>query len=347
MATQLDTLITEGLEEIFPSAVLLASIKGKPLIHQAYGKANLHTLFDLASLTKAFSTALLTACFFDAGLLQASDTISRFAPHSSRQAWHDEVTIEMLLNHRSGLPAWKPYYLNFSPEEAGSKETKQKLLGLCWEEKLLHKPRTQTVYSDIDHLLLGSILETVASSSLQHLFAEYIAKKLSLSSLQFSPVEANLAAPSGFCTWRQAPLQGQAHDYHAYLFGGTAGNAGLFGTAEDCAKIAAAFFLLDDGEDHFITSKTWKDFFSFPAKKQTQDSFTGGWNMPSAQDSSSGKYFSARSLGHLGFTGCSLWIDLQKRSFVIFLCNRLEKENSQEKMKAFRPRLHDLLFADL
>lgn len=343
MTAQLDTLINEGLEEIFPSAVLLASINGKTLIHQAYGKANLHTLFDLASLTKAFSTALLTACFLDSGLLQANTPISHFAPQSSQQAWHDDVSIEMLLNHRSGLPAWMPYYLDFSPEEAGRKTTQEKLLKLCWNEKPLHKANTSTVYSDIDYLILGKILETVAATSLQHLFDEFIAQKLSLTSFHFSPLEAKLAAPNGFCTWRQTKLQGVVHDYHAYLLGGAAGNAGLFGTAEDCAKIIKALFLLDDGEDNFISNKTWQSLFSFPAQKQVQDTFTGGWNLPSAQNSSSGMYFSEKSLGHLGFTGCSVWLDFQKRNFVIFLCNRLENENSQEKMKAFRPRLHDIL----
>jgi CubicO group peptidase (beta-lactamase class C family) len=142
-------------------------------------------------------------------------------------------------------------------------------------------------------------------------------------------------------------MRGYVHDENAYVLGGYSGHAGLFGTAEE------VYLLIDLLRVHFLGQRsdylrpeTVKTFFS------RQDVVNGstwalGWDTPSTQDSSSGRYFSSNSVGHLGFTGTSIWMDFEKDIIVVFLTNRIHPTRNNEKIKAFRPKIHDVIMEEL
>ena len=142
-------------------------------------------------------------------------------------------------------------------------------------------------------------------------------------------------------------IQGEVHDENAFSLGGYSGHAGLFGVAEEVYQIVNLLreHYLGKRDDYFRPS-TIREFFT---KQNIAKDCTWvlGWDTPSAKDSSSGKYFSPNSVGHLGFTGTSIWMDLDKDVFVILLTNRIHPTRENEKIRAFRPKLHDLIMEEL
>ncbi len=165
--------------------------------------------------------------------------------------------------------------------------------------------------------------------------------------------EANISYPretfaaTEDCPWRKRVIQGEVHDENAFAVGGYSGHAGLVGVAEEVYKIVS--LLMDHYQGHrddYFKIETVKEFFK---RQDIVDGCTWalGWDTPSPQDSSSGKYFSPNSVGHLGFTGTSIWIDLEQDVIVILLTNRVHPTRNNEKIKAFRPQLHDVVMETL
>jgi CubicO group peptidase (beta-lactamase class C family) len=149
------------------------------------------------------------------------------------------------------------------------------------------------------------------------------------------------------CPWRGKIMRGSVHDENAYIVGGYSGHAGLFGTAKEVYTLVDLLRKVFRSESHdYLRPETVKTFF---AGQNIVDGSTWalGWDTPSPQDSSSGKYFSGKSVGHLGFTGTSVWMDLERDAVVVFLTNRIHPTRDNEKIKAFRPRLHDLIMEEL
>ncbi|MBW2066874.1 MAG: serine hydrolase, partial [Deltaproteobacteria bacterium] len=154
-------------------------------------------------------------------------------------------------------------------------------------------------------------------------------------------IEKDNFAATEKCPWRKRVIQGEVHDENAYALGGYSGHAGLFSTAEEVYRIAAMLrdHYLGRREDYF-SSETVEEFF------RRQEMVAGctwalGWDTPSLEGSSSGRYFSEKSVGHLGYTGTSLWMDLEKDAIVILLTNRVHPARDNEKIREFRPVLHD------
>jgi CubicO group peptidase (beta-lactamase class C family) len=161
------------------------------------------------------------------------------------------------------------------------------------------------------------------------------------------PVKKDQIAATEDCTWRKKIIRGSVHDENAFAIGGYSGHSGLFGTAWDIR------ILLHVLRAHFLGNRT--DYFSpetvrafFTRQDLVKDStWALGWDTPSPQDSSSGKHFSEKTVGHLGFTGTSVWMDLEQDVLVIFLTNRVHPTRKNEKIKAFRPQLHDLIMEEI
>jgi CubicO group peptidase (beta-lactamase class C family) len=155
-------------------------------------------------------------------------------------------------------------------------------------------------------------------------------------------------APTEDCPWREKVLHGEVHDPHSFAMGGVAGHAGLFSTVQDLNKFVTELVKCYRGESDFIPQETVKQFLCFDEKlTYKKSSWLLGWDTPSSKNSSSGKYFSSESIGHLGYTGCSVWIDLKKDFWVILLTNRLHPSDTNQKIKLFRPHIHDIIFESL
>lgn len=304
------------------------------------------TLFDLASLTKPLCTTLCLLhlinkeeLHWDKSYLSLLET----ALPSDKQ----KITLRHLVSHSSGLPPYRPYFEQFPPEPAKGKTSLliQKIL----EEPLEYSTGTISRYSDLGYILLGAIIEKKTGRSLEALYRRIITDPLQLSgSLYFLPLDSplrinkKLVAATEDCPWRQKIMQGEVHDEHSWLMGGGAGHAGLFGNIEGVLTLCEA--LLD----------IWKDRGSHPAfsntclqqaftRQQPTESWCLGFDTPTAGQSSSGKYFSSNSVGHLGFSGTSFWIDPEKDIVVVLLSNRIHPSRQNTKIRQFRPLFHDYL----
>lgn len=362
----LDATIEAAINQgVFPGASLLVSTGNKILHQKVYGHAQLipqkikltdQHLFDIASLTKPMATAMLFMLGFQEGSIDLDDTLGQFFPATKLK----DISLRQLLNHTSGLPAWKPYFeklILVSPGWIADSHGKGKQWLL--DQILLEKPETppgaRTVYSDLGYILLGKILEIVLGKTLDILFEERIAQKLGLNSTFYNPVGANnhsplpdttLFAATEDCPWREQVLNGEVEDDHAYVMGGIAGHAGLFSTATDIWKWLRELAKANKGTSTFIQQKTFEEFCSIPEKRDLKmPYFTLGFDTPS-EPSSSGTHFSTQSLGHLGYSGCSFWWDLEKDATIILLTNRVHPTRDNEQIKAFRPRLHDLIWEE-
>jgi CubicO group peptidase (beta-lactamase class C family) len=140
-------------------------------------------------------------------------------------------------------------------------------------------------------------------------------------------------------------LQGEVHDENAFVMGGVAGHAGMFTDASDLAAFCQ--MLLNGGfyGHHRLLTRATISQFTAP-QAISGNARTLGWMAPTP-NSSSGRYFSPRSYGHLGFTGTSIWIDPDRQLFVILLTNRVYPTRENDRIVAVRPAVHDAVIESL
>ena len=262
-----------------------------------------------------------------------------------------DITPRLLLNHSAGLADWKPFYLELIG--LPTKERKPVVRHLIMEEPLCHKPGTASLYSDLGFMLLEWIIEITAGQDLSSLLDASFYHPLGLETLYLDHAtsdrvhEKESYAATENCPWRKEIIQGHVHDENAYALGGYSGHAGLFGTAEDIFTLTNVLVkTYHGGRSGLVSTETVRTFFSRQAIVP-ESTYALGWDTPSQKNSSSGNYFSSNSVGHTGFTGTSMWIDLEKKITLIFLTNRIHPTRANEKIKDFRPELHDLVMQEL
>jgi CubicO group peptidase (beta-lactamase class C family) len=144
---------------------------------------------------------------------------------------------------------------------------------------------------------------------------------------------------TGRCRWSAESLTGLVHDDNCSAMGGVGGHAGLFGSGEGVIAICQAFLDLYHGRETVLPIS--RETFLKACEPVKDSEWTRGFNLVSPEGSSSGRYFSANSIGHLGFTGVSFWIDLDKQRIVSLLTNRVIKGDDLEGIREMRPELHD------
>jgi CubicO group peptidase (beta-lactamase class C family) len=298
------------------------------------------TLFDLASLTKPLCTTLVILHLIGQGKLAWETPLGRSYPSDKQN-----IKIENILQHASGLPAYHHYYRSFAPLQSSLQANQ--LLQCIVNEPLIYPTGTTCLYSDLGFILLGNIAEQRAELSLEALFRTQIVGPLGLESqLRFLPiggeqiVEMDAIAATEHCPWRQKIIQGEVHDEHAWLMGGVAGHAGLFGTAEAVVRFCEC--LLDIWKGRSIHPGFPSELLCHALEsKNPQGGWCLGFDTPSPGISSSGRYFSKKSVGHLGFSGTSFWIDPEKEVVVVVLTNRVHPSRKNVKIRIFRPWFHD------
>jgi CubicO group peptidase (beta-lactamase class C family) len=354
---KIDEAFEEALSQgVFPGAILAVGKEKKILFKKCYGlaeripierKLTLKTYFDIASLTKPLCTATLAIILVEKGVLDLETPLSKFFPKLKEP--HSRIQIRHLLQHTSGLPSWKRYFEKWNPPAVTAEsleEIQKELVKKILHESLEKEIGVTKTYSDLGYILLGVILEKLTQKPLDRLFQDLVAKPLNLTQTFFirhfgktKRLPRTEFASTGKCQWRRKILAGEVDDEHAWLLGGVAGHAGLFSTIDDLIKFANEFLKIDSDEGKLIkkaTFRTWID-----AKPPL------GWDTPSAQNSQAGNLFSKETIGHLAFTGCSIWIDLVKKFYVILLTNRVHPNRYNEAIKIFRPKIHDLALQTL
>ncbi len=360
---RIDTLLAKAVHErITPGGILGVSFLDNRVRTQQftysfgfteYGESRYpvtkKTYYDLASLTKPLVTTLSLMKMMEHEQLVEWSTLADILPFTRVPEDKKCITVRQLMSHCSGLPAHKPYYI----DALSLKKNRRKdfYLESILSENLVYRPGEKHIYSDLGYIILGSAIEQLSGKPLQTVFRE-LTKSLGIvkNSFFFNPSikdrKSHLFAATEVCPWTHERLSGVVHDDNCRVMGGVAGHAGLFGrlggVLELCSFIAGLWKGMNNRNQLFESEK-----FRNLLKKQNGTTWVCGFDTPSQENSSSGKYFSSQSIGHLGFTGTSLWIDLERGISIVFLCNRVCPTRKNEKLKKFRPELHNLIMEHL
>ena len=332
-------------DHAFPACSLAVVRRGELVIHKAFGRftydpaspeVSLASIFDLASLTKVVATTAIAMILYERGLLDLEAPVTAIVPEfGGRFAGEDtrrhEVTLRMLLAHSSGLPAYEKLFLRAT--------NRQDLLEAAFTTQLAADPGTRAKYSDIGFIILGVALERLADEALDVFCQREIFGPLGMTHTTFSPTQAlkdSVPPTDDDRSFRHRIIQGEVQDENASVLDGVAGHAGLFSTAEDLAIFAHA--MLNAG--HPILRAATVELFSRRESAPQGTSRALGWDTPSAP-SQSGKYFSPHSVGHLGYTGTSLWIDRDRQLSIALLTNRTWPDCQNQAIKQVRPAVYD------
>jgi CubicO group peptidase (beta-lactamase class C family) len=313
------------------------------------------TVFDLASLTKPIATTTAIMLLVADGKVALEDPVAKHIPAFAERG-KEAVTVRHLLTHSSGLRPWRGYHELLLEKERkrgerwmGTEEGRAFILERVVKSALVHEPGTAAVYGDLDFITLGALVEAVSGERLDAFCRERIFEPLGLAETAFRPLEED--APEGLprarvaateeCAFRERVVWGEVHDPNAYAMGGVAGHAGLFAPAADVMRFAEVVLDVWHGRSELLPRELVRNFAT-RQKLPPESDWALGWDTPTAGVSSSGEHFSAASIGHLGFTGTSLWIDLEREAIVVFLTNRIHLVAKRSRYE-LRPRVHDLL----
>jgi CubicO group peptidase (beta-lactamase class C family) len=350
---------------IFPGAVLCLYREGELLLLEAYGhrmivpqQLPMHkdTLFDLASLTKAVVTAPSVMILNQQGQIRLDEDAATYLPEFARPG----ISVFHLLTHTSGLPAWRPLYLDMrretsdmrqktrgaSPETVESRSPRRDVSSLrsvakhLGELPLEYMTGSRVVYSCLGYILLGEMVRAVTGMGLDRFAHEHIFKPLGMKDTFFNPPETRrmeCAATEDSNSfekrmtnyrqykWREGVVVGEVHDENAHSLGGVAGNAGLFSKAADLARFCR--MIINSGED--ILSPESVRMMSTCNTRGLDGSRSIGWIV-----------LREGTLYHTGFTGTAIWIDLKSRSAAILLTNRVHPDATKEGIGEVRERFY-------
>jgi CubicO group peptidase (beta-lactamase class C family) len=339
------------VDSAFPGAVIAVGRHDTVLLLTAVGHYGIddpravtpETVYDLASLTKVIG--LTTACLMlvSEGKLDLDAPVQRYVP-AFRGAGKERVTIRHLLTHSSGLPAWRPLYI-----EATTRAT---AFALADTTALLRQAGDTFVYSDIGAIVLTQLVEGITGERLDGYLDRRVFQPLQMTSTRFLPPPA----------WRDriAPtersqdgtiIRGTVHDENAWKLGGVSGHAGLFSSAGDLARFAQ--WLLEQrgagltpGRRPGVSRPQLPSALVLEFTRRQNlppgSSRALGWDTPS-ENSSAGTKMGPNTFGHTGFTGTSIWIDPDKDLFIILLTNRVHPTRENGRIARVRPRVADLV----
>ncbi len=276
------------------------------------------------------------------------------------------------MRHTSGLPAHRSFYETVMVEPESERQNLMRQL--VFKEPLVAEPGQKQIYSDLGYIILAWVIEKVAGCKLDKFVREEIYQPLGIKDLffirinnknriRFNSKKYKLFVPTEICPWRKKMLRAEVHDDNAWSVGGIDGHAGLFGTASGVWEILNEIMSVLHGKESILVNRAiLKGFLEKKGrvvevavqsvtnrKPEIVDKFdmVAGFDTPSLKGSSAGRYFSPDSIGHLGFTGTSFWMDPLKSLIVVLLSNRVHPTRNNQKIKEFRSEKHDLIFETL
>lgn len=361
-----DYLLAQIARRVFPGAQYVAGEDGKVALEGAFGFATLEpdtiettldTIYDLASLTKPLVTALLATIFVERGLLDfnapVSVYLSEFCDISEKSEAH-KMTIKHLITHTSGLPAWRPLYVEAKSRDEVSAFITLIAMGASPES-------AQVVYSDLNYILLGFILERIGGQRIDQIAQREIFDPLALRRTMFNPplqFQSEIAATergreherrviekefdkskinSSILASSSFPLRGEVHDGNARFLGAVAGHAGLFSTAREVFQITNQFL-----PGSLLLNPESLELFTHNLTTGRGDARSIGWMLAETPNSSAGPLLPPTAFGHTGFTGTSVWADPIRRRVMVLLTNRIHPNVTDVDMKEARQRFNSL-----
>jgi uncharacterized protein YbbC (DUF1343 family)/CubicO group peptidase (beta-lactamase class C family) len=315
----LDPIVQDAVRnEQTPGAVLLVWHDGAVVYRKAFGNRSLEprreamtvdTIFDIASLTKVVATTTAVMQLEEQGKIRINDPVAKYLPEFAQNGKED-ITIRELLTHHSGLPESLDLVEHWQGSEAA--------LRMAFAEKPIYPAGARFLYSDVDFIVLGALVERVSGMPLNDYCEKNIFAPLQMTHTRYLPPASWLPqiAPTQFDE-HDTMLRGVVHDPTARRMGGVAGHAGVFSTVDDLAKLAE--FLLTGGP---VLSPLAIEKMTTPQQPPTSSVLRGfGWDMDSPFSSNRGELLPVGSYGHTGFTGTSMWIDPTTQTFIILLTN--------------------------
>jgi CubicO group peptidase (beta-lactamase class C family) len=366
--TRVEQAIDEATRRgAFPGAVLLVSRKGEIVYHGAFGSRDLELerapmhpemIFDLSSLTKPLATTAAFLLMVADRRVRVEDRVTRFFPDFGVHG-KSHVEFRHLLSHSSGLSAWRPYHrdivkidrrgrLNFICSEGARQYVYQEI----HRGRLEYPTGSRSLYSDLGFMVLGEFIEAIGGTSLDRFCTDRLFRPLGLRSTSFIDLRAlrlrklepvtEMIAPTERCPWRKRVLCGEVHDDNAYAMGGVAGHAGLFSSAREVHALVNLWWEGYQGRSALFPRDLVRHFWTRD-RSVPGSTWALGWDTPAAQGSQAGSGFSERSVGHLGFSGTSIWIDIERQVHVILLTNRIHPSRDNDRIREERPRIHDLV----
>jgi CubicO group peptidase (beta-lactamase class C family) len=366
---KVDRLLDKAIADSeIPGAVVLArmpregevlehlSVRGHAVQRPERIAMTRETRFDLASLTKVMVSTTGVLLLAEEGLLDLDDPVAKHLPPFGERD-KEAVTIRHLLTHSSGLKPWRDFHEPLLEREQkkgerlmGTAAGREWVCNAIYRSALVHEPGTAAVYGDLDFIVLGELVEAVARQPLDRFAEERIFAPLGLEHTGYRPLpedgappdaEARAIAATENCPWRGRILWGEVHDPNAWVMGGVAGHAGLFAPADDVMRFAQGWLDAWHGRETPLPTELVRAF----AERQrlpAESDWAIGWDTPTEGASSSGSHFSTSSIGHLGFTGTSVWIDLESEAIVVLLTNRVHQLVKRSRF-GLRPLVHDAI----
>lgn len=315
----LDSIVQEAIHDgQIPGAVVLVWHNGQVIYNKAFGNRaleprreslTLDTVFDLASLTKVVATTMAVMQLAERGRVRLNDPVAKYIPEFAQNG-KDEITVRELLTHYSGLPEG----LDLDQPWQG----RDTALRMAYAEKPVFPPGSRFLYSDINFIVLGALVERVSGTTLDRYCQTNIFAPLKMTRTRFLPPASwrPKIAPTEYDE-RNKMLRGVVHDPTARRMGGVAGHAGLFSTAADLSLFAQALL-----EGSSVLPSLVVEKMTSPQQPPTAQELRGfGWDIDSPFSSNRGELLPVGSFGHTGFTGTSLWIDPTTRTYIIVLTN--------------------------
>lgn len=322
-------------------AVLMEGAAGRFTYENAALEMAPETVFDIASLTKVVAAMAAAMLLVQRGELDIEMPLGELLPDFvAGRAANDaarKVTLRHLLAHNSGLPGYVEFFR--------TAKTPEELLRACMALKLEAEPGTRAEYSDPGFILLGKALERQMGEEFATWVKREVSDPLGMGATGFCPVPAvrDAIPPTEEDTWfRMRRIQGEVQDENASVMGGVSGHAGLFSNVRDLLRFASAILGAygEHGGSALFDSRTVKRFTE--RQEPAGSSRALGWDTPS-EGSSSGKYFSRNSVGHLGYSGCSIWIDIDAKVAIVLLTNRTWPDRKSQLIREVRPAFHNAI----
>jgi CubicO group peptidase (beta-lactamase class C family) len=321
---QVDSVIENAISErIFPGAVLVVGNSDGIIYEKAYGhftydtsstSVELNSMFDMASLTKVFATGMSAMKAIDLELIDPEKAVIDYLPEFNNNG-KEVIKVKNLLMHNSGLPAYsKPG------------ETADETLNI-----IMTSPMTQALgdykYSCLNFITLMKVIESAAGKPMWKFYKESFTDPMKMAHTVFSPdscMKAQCLPTVGDSTGTLILRQGEVHDPLAFSLKGYSGNAGLFSTAPDLAKLCQMILNkgIYDGET-YVSEETIEPFITLQSGSRAY-----AWGMNNYR-SSAGNLLSESAIGHTGYTGTCAWIDHKKDIYIIFLTNRVYPQDKK------------------
>ena len=370
--TEVEQAFGDAVErDVIPGATLVVRKGAEIAFAGAFGfrtlqpertPMRLETVFDLSSLTKPLATTVAVMMLVRDGKLKLDDRMTRFF-HNFGVHGKSHVTFRQLLAHCSGLAAWRPFYQQIAEVEKNgkvnfmaSRGAKEFVFDQIHRERPEYPPGSKTLYSDLNFILLGEVVEQITGVALNRFCRDKIFRPLELRATDFIDISQNrtrrlepvreMFAPTSFCPLRKRWLIGEVDDENAYAMGGVAGHAGLFAPVQEVDRLAHELLLCYKGKSDLIPQRLVREFWARDATV-TGSTWALGWDTPSANYSSCGHHFSPMAIGHLGFTGTSIWIEPARELAISLLTNRVHPTRDNQAIRDLRPRIHDLVMQAL